>query len=245
MSRVEAMSGRQATIRRRWAADACAGAYGGLGSLAMATAIDLDRAASDLASRSAFGDAAEQRFLLPRVPWWMYVAMRDALGDDGGTRMTFLEGKLELMSPSTLHEDVKKLLARLLEAWATELDVDLRGFGNATFRREVKQRGLEPDECYTLGPLEPGGVPLIAIEVEISSPLLDKLEVYAGLGIAEVWAWRGRVVVHRLVAGRYEEQQRSEALPALDLGLMTRFVRPGESQTALTKAYLAALREAG
>src|SRR5450432_4652687 len=45
-----------------------------------------------------------------------------------------------------------------------ERDVDLRGFGGTTFRREAKERGLEPDECYKLGKLEEDGVPDIAIE---------------------------------------------------------------------------------
>jgi len=208
----------------------------------MATAMDL----GVMAAQGERAADAERRFLLSRVPWSLYLTLRDALGDDDATRMTYLEGTLELMSPSTAHEDVKTILARLLEAWAMELDVDLRGFGSATFRKEAKQRGLEPDECYTLGPLEEGGVPLIAIEVEITSPLIDKLEVYAGLGIREVWLWRdGVVAVRCLVEGQYEPRTTSEVLPALDVTLLARFVRRGESQTTLAKAFLAAVREAG
>ena len=132
---------------------------------------------------------AERRFVLHDVPWWTYVAMRDAL-EGTGTRMTFLQGALELMSPSDLHGEAKSLIARFVEAWAEEKDVDLRAFGSTTFRREAKQRGLEPDECYTLGAKEPDGVPHLAIEVVIGSPLVDKLSVYAGLGVSEVWIWR-------------------------------------------------------
>ena len=193
---------------------------------------------------SPFREGAERRFLLHDVPWWTYVALRDAL-DETGVRMTFLEGELELMSPSDLHEESKKLLARLVETWADETGTDLRGFGSTTFRREAAERGLEPDECYTLGPKAKDGVPHVAIEVVVASPLLDKLAVYAGLGVSEVWTWRvdaKRVVVHRLVDGRYEEAERSGVVPALDLALLARFVRPGESHTALAKAYREALR---
>jgi Uma2 family endonuclease len=191
-------------------------------------------------------EGAERRFLLHDVPWWTYVALRDAL-DDTGIRMTYLEGGLELMSPSELHEESKKLVARLLEAWAEESDVDLRGFGSATFREEAKKRGLEADECYALGPKPQGQPPQIAIEVVVSSPLLDKLNVYAGLGVAEVWLWRpsvARVEVWRLAGDAYERRERSEALPQLDLELLAQFVRPGESQTGAVKAYRAALRQA-
>jgi Uma2 family endonuclease len=187
---------------------------------------------------------AEQRFLLPDVPWWTYVALRDAI-EGPGVRMTYLEGELELMSPSDLHEEDSKLIARLLEAWADEVDADLRGFKSTTFRKEEGQRGAEPDECYTLGPKAKDAPPQLAIEVIISSPLLDKLAVYAGLGVAEVWTWREDprgFVVHVLAGDRYDVATRSRLLPALDLSLLGSFVRPGESHTALVKAFRAALR---
>lgn len=120
-----------------------------------------------------------------------------------------------------------------------------RGFGGATFRKEAKQRGLEPDECYKLGKLDDDGVPDIAIEVIITSSLVDKMAVYAGLDVPEVWEWRPStktIVVHRLVADRYERRARSEILPELELVELSRFVQPGESQTRLAKQYQAALR---
>ena len=186
----------------------------------------------------------EHRFLLEGVPWWAYVALRDTL-DDTGIRMTYLEGSLELMSPSETHEEEKKLLARLLEVWADEMDMDLRGFGSTTYRREAQRRGLEPDECYALGPKDKDVAPQVAIEVVVSRTLIDKLDVCAGLGVAEVWIWHSAtrsIAVHRLAGGRYEESDRSALVPDLDLALLASFVRPGESHTALAKAYRAALR---
>lgn len=188
---------------------------------------------------------AEECFVLHGVPWWTYVALRDALDDQAGLKMTYLRGTLELRTPSTLHEDAKTIIARLIEVWAMERDVDLRGFGGATFRREAKERGLEPDECYKLGKLEEDAVPDIAIEVIITSGLVDKMAVYAGLGVPEVWEWRpstGVLVVHRLIGETYEVRERSEVLPDLDVAQLSTFVRPGESQTQLAKAYQAALR---
>lgn len=187
----------------------------------------------------------ESRFVLDGVPWSAYVALRDALDDQGGVRMTYLEGSLELMSPSRLHEEVKKIIGLLVQVWAIERDVDLRGFGSTTFRREAKRGGLEPDECFTLGVLDDGGVPDIAIEVSITAELVDKMAVYARLGVPEVWEWRdgaGGLAVHRLVGETYERRERSEVVPALDLAQLAGFVRPGESHTALAKHYQAALR---
>lgn len=200
----------------------------------MATALQASRFEQD-----------ERRFVLHGVPWWTYVALRDALDDQSGLKMTYLNGALELMSPSTLHEDAKKIIARLLELWSMERDIDLRGFGGATFRREAKERGLEPDECYKIGKLDDDDVPDIAIEVIVSAGLVDKMAVCAGLRVPEVWEWRPSskaIVVHRLVGDSYERRDRSEVLPDLDLALLSSFVQPGESQTRLAKAYQAALR---
>ena len=59
------------------------------------------------------------------------------------------------------------------------------GYGSTTFRREEKQRGLEPDECYCRD--RDGEVPDITIEVIVLRGSIDKLHVYPGLGIREVW----------------------------------------------------------
>ncbi len=202
-------------------------------------------AAPSIETRNEASADGERRFVLHRVPWATYVALRDALDDQAGLKMTYLRGTLELMSPGTLHEDAKKIIARLIEVWAMEHDVDLRGFGGATFRREAKERGLEPDECYKLGKLEDDDVPDVAIEVIVTSALVDKMAVYAGLGVPEVWEWRpttSSITVHRLVGDRYETRERSEVLPGLDVVKLSQFVRPGENQTRLAKDYQAALR---
>ena len=187
----------------------------------------------------------EKRFILNNVPWHVYVSLHDSLELVGyGVRMTYLEGALEFMSPSEAHEDYKTLLARLLEAYAEEADIDLNGRGSTTFREEPKERGLEPDECYSVGPFT--GRPDIAIEVELSNPLLDKLRVYAGLGVREVWVWRRTgLAISTLAVDGYQEVARSLVLPGLDLVLLATFVKLGESQTKLVKAYRAALRHRG
>jgi Uma2 family endonuclease len=180
--------------------------------------------------------------VLHGVPWSAYVAFRDAL-DRGGSRarLTYLHGVLEIMSPSGDHETLKKLIARLLEAWADEEGIDLEGAGSTTYREEAAERGLEPDECYCVGEL--GDVPDIAVEVVLSSGLVDKLEVYRGLGVPEVWVHKdGALLVYRLEHGSYREQSRSDVLPTLDLGHLASFVRLGAKQSAAVREYRSELR---
>lgn len=199
--------------------------------------------------------------VLHNVSWEAYEAILAALGDEHPTlRLTYLEGTLEIMTTSRYHETIKTILARLIEMWAVERDVSLSGYGAATFRKRAAARGLEPDECYVVdpAPLPPDPreedlpeVPDIAIEV-VHKHLVDKLAVYSGLGVREVWTWdrgsrtggspTGRIVVHVLADGRYEVRESSAVLPDLDLAELARFVRPDVPQTELVKHYRDALR---
>ena len=184
----------------------------------------------------------EQRIILNDVSWEQYEAVRDALDHIPGLRMTYLEGVLEIMSPSREDEGIKKCIARLIEAYAMEKRIALNGYGSTTFRKRAKERGLEPDECYCIGPMKE--IPDIAIEVIVTGGGVDRLAVYRGLEVPEVWFWQdGRLTLHRLEADRYREIARSGFLTDLDVAELLTFVRP-DDQTEAVRAYTDALRGA-
>jgi Uma2 family endonuclease len=68
--------------------------------------------------------------------------------------------------------------------------------------------------------------PDLAIEVEITPPSIDKLPIYATLGIAEVWRYDGRQLrIDRLQAdGVYSRQATSGELPLLPPSEVERFL---------------------
>src|SRR5262245_19544518 len=158
--------------------------------------------------------SVEQRMLIHGVSWKDYVILREAL-DTPGLRMTYCEGALELMSPSMTHELNKTTIARLIELYAFLRDLPLLGYGSTTFRREAKERGAEPDECYCVGrQMREGESPDIVIEVIHTAPMLDKLDVYRGLDVPEVWLFEeGAFAIHRLAGDHYERIERSAFLP--------------------------------
>jgi Uma2 family endonuclease len=178
--------------------------------------------------------APEQRMLLRNVSWKDYVLMRDVL-DGPALRMTYLQGVLELMSPSPEHELWKKNIARLLELYAHVKRVELFGYGSTTFKKEAKERGAEPDECYLIGK-KLSNAPEIVLEVIHTTPLLDKLDVYAGLGVAEVWVFRaGAFSLHQLdpASGVYVRSTRSALLPDLDFAVVARYAVREDTPQAL------------
>jgi Uma2 family endonuclease len=153
----------------------------------------------------------EQRVLLMNVPWATYVVLRDSL-DSSGVRMTYLEGTLEIMNPSKGHEVSKTQIARLLELFCLEREIPLYGFGSTTFRKEEQERGLEPDECYSRG--RDTDVPDVAIEIIVSHGSIDKLEVYRGLGVREVWLFEsGAFRVLALKDGRTPRSRPATSSP--------------------------------
>jgi Uma2 family endonuclease len=177
------------------------------------------------------------------VTWEQYETILAIRGDKSAPRIAYLEGELEFMSPSRSHEAIKKRIARLLEAWAEETGVDLQGFGSWTVKRKLRKRGAEPDECYVVG-MRKTRAPDLAIEVVWTSGGLNKLAIYAPLGVREVWVWEdARLSVHALREGGYVGVAGSELLPALDLALLLRFVDE-PNQTAAVRAYRELLRGA-
>jgi Uma2 family endonuclease len=174
----------------------------------------------------------DERVVLRGISWDRYEALLGFLGDDfPGVRVTYLEGALELMSPSRSHEAIKTMFARLIETYAMEARLDLNGYGSTTFRKRAKKRGAEPDECWSLGVM--GKVPDIAFEVIWASGGIDKLAVYQGLGVPEVWLWKaGAITIHLLGPKGYRKARRSRILPALDVAELARFLERADQTPA-------------
>ncbi len=186
----------------------------------------------------------DQRVVLHGISWQAFEAMLALRGDASGVRMYYLDGELELMSPTRDHEARKTTLARLLESWALETDVDLNGFGSWTLKREVKEAGAEPDECYIVGPPDAKDVPDLVIEVEWSRTTgLPKHEIYRRLGVRELWTLRasGELIVRAMKKGVWSEAGKSALLPKLDLAWLLRFLEL-EPQSKAVRALRDALR---
>ena len=157
--------------------------------------------------------------------------------------MTYLKGSLEIMSPSRRHEHEKKTIGRMIEVFALARDVPLRGWGSTTFKREAKERGLEPDECYCLGH-DLGDALDVALEIVVTSGGIDRLTVYRGLGVQEVWIFRdGRFRLHALDGDRYRAIDRSELVPGIDFGAMAELVAIPDQHVAV-KSFRDRLRAA-
>ena len=200
---------------------------------------------------------AEQRFRMSAVSWEGYMHLGQAF-EGRHVRMTYDRGELEIMTVALGHEGDKSLLARLVQVVTEEMGIDIKSGGSTTLNREDLERGLEGDESWWIEheaqvrnlreiDLDKDPPPDLAIEVEVSRSALNRMPIYAALGVPEVWRWNGQALsVHLLTAdGRYSGSATSRSLPFLPVAELARFVHmlPTMSETSVVRAFREWVRE--
>jgi Uma2 family endonuclease len=175
-------------------------------------------------------------FILSGVSWETYERLLADMQDSHAAHFAYDQGMLEIMVPSHEHESLKHIIAMLVEILAEEMEVDIHGGGSTTFRREDLAKGFEPDECFYIRyaevvrgkkqiDLAQDPPPDLIIEIDITSPSLNKFPIFAALGIPEVWWYDGaRVVIFTLVGNDYVERPESMALPKVTSAILTEFI---------------------
>ncbi len=177
----------------------------------------------------------EQRFTLPGYyTWEQFEAIESLMEDAPGLRITYLDGCVEFMTLGEDHEQIKSVLAIFVVLYLFEKEIKFIPVGSATRRDKSKNVSFEPDESYYLG--EKKEHPDLAIEVTITSGGIDKLEKYKRLKIAEVWFWENnQLLLYQLGENSYEQIDRSEFLPDLDIALLVRCVQMSDILVARTE----------
>lgn len=167
------------------------------------------------------------------ISWEQFKAIDAALGESKGIKLSYLHGMLEIMSPiGPEHESVKSTIGVLLEAYMREKGIRFYTRGGFTIESPRTASGI-PDESYCIGTQKK--FPDIIIEVIITSGRLDKKEIYKPKQIPEVWFWKkGQLTLFHLENQEYEQRERSEFLPDLDLSELRRYLDYSDQYDAVT-----------
>ncbi|MGV3622106.1 MAG: Uma2 family endonuclease [Archangium sp.] len=153
--------------------------------------------------------------------WDEFERFLELRGDQAGARLTYLDGVMEIMSPSSSHEADKCRLRRLLEMWALHEDLDLASFGSATFKNRSQCVGLEAAESYAIGRIDVDA-PDLALELGSG---IDKLDAYHRLGVPEVWFWEAnKLLIYQHRTTGYVKRAKSAVLPSLDVKFFSTFI---------------------
>lgn len=186
--------------------------------------------------------ATAEKHIYYGVSWDIYLQLIKDLGDDRRVRLTFNRGVLEIMSPKRLHEQVTRLVDMVVTLLAFELGLNVDNCGSMTLRVESAQRGGEPDSCFYIANeaavrgvdeinLQIHPPPDIVLEVDITSPSLDKFGLYFAARVPEVWRYDGaRMSFHVLAGERYETAAHSLCFPHLSSAMLERYLTVGREQ---------------
>lgn len=190
----------------------------------------------------------EEKITLSGISWQTYETLLKELSHRR-LRLTYNRGTLEIMAPSPEHELYKKVLGRFVETIAEELEINIYPLGSTTFQRP-QLSGAEPDECFYLQNLnvvkgkkrldpDQDPPPDLVVEINITSSSINRFQVYADLGVPEIWLYNGETFkIYQLQNQRYIECDRSLAFPNLPIPEIYQFL-----QQADTVDYLELVRE--
>jgi Uma2 family endonuclease len=174
-----------------------------------------------------------QSLILTDIRWEEYERLLELRRQSGfRAEIDYSQGRLEIMTHGNIHERFKSLLGRIVSALCEELQVPMVLGGNCTIQREDLDRGFEPVDWFYIGPtaismMEPTAMrslnfqtdppPSLAIEIEISRRLLDRIDLYAAIGVLELWRFDGsKFAIWSLQAnGTYLPVQSSRYFPGV------------------------------
>jgi len=181
--------------------------------------------------------------VFPQASWEQYENLLEDLVDRPGLRVSYDEGRLEIMSPSSEHEDYKDFILQLARLLSQELGTPLEPRGSTTWKRRTFDKGAEPDTCFYVAnahriigkrriDLESDPPPDIVVEIDATNESLSKFSIYAAFGIPEIWRYDGKRVQMYQWAGSlsYEETSASRFFAGLTPSLLTEALESSKTQ---------------
>ncbi|ETX05975.1 MAG: hypothetical protein ETSY2_19840 [Candidatus Entotheonella gemina] len=178
-----------------------------------------------------------QRMILRGIRWHTYRQLAADLGE-APVRLAYDRGTLEVMTPSFEHERINRLLSDMVQAIAFGKDLPIEHAGSTDFNREDVDRGFQPDSCFYFGDrvnaiqgkqrlgvsIDPP--PDLVLEIDVTNRSLNKLPLYAAIGVPEVWRFDGGdLVVYCLRDGVYEVSDASDVLEGVRVDDLRHFMQ--------------------
>jgi Uma2 family endonuclease len=168
----------------------------------------------------------EKRVVFYHLSWLSYQQILQALGENNRAHLFYDRGTLEITMPLEEHEFYRELIGRFIYFLVSELGLKIKSMGSTTLAREDLERGAEPDNAYyiqnqarvagkkiNLGQDPP---PDLVVEVDITHTDINKLELYARLGVPELWRFNGQIWrIYQLEKGIYKEVELSQTFPLI------------------------------
>ena len=183
--------------------------------------------------------AINQKLILQGVGWDFYERVLEEFADSNAVHFAYDDGFLEVRVPLLKHEIPICILSDLVSMICVELRINVRNVGSTTFRKRAKSKGCEPDTAFYIQnvnkirglqeiDLSKDPPPDLVIEVDVTSPSLNRLPIYAGLGVPEIWLYKdGKIEFYKLYGEFYQEIDNSLAFSNLTSEKTAEFLQSG------------------
>ena len=191
--------------------------------------------------------------LLRHIGWDEYEQLLDDLAERPNLRVSYNQGRLEIMSPLPEHEEYKEFILRLAHVLSEELGMPLETRGSATYKRKRTATGAETDTSFYVQnaaaiigkrriDLNVDPPPDIVVEIDLTHESLSKFPIYAVLGVPEVWHYNGeQAQIYNLADEAYIEASASRFFAVITAELLAEFIERSKEQGQ--SAALAAFRQ--
>ena len=200
---------------------------------------------------------AETRTFMKNISWQTFKTMLAEMGVERNSRFAYENGIVEIMTPLMPHENSNRVIEGFVLVLCEEFGLEVKSTGSLTLTRDDLEKGGEPDSSYYIQneslvrgkeniDLATDPPPDLVLEVEYSRSKIDKLSLYASMGIPEFWRYNGTLLrVYTLTGSQYSEVELSPTFAPVLVKDIPQFIQESRKigQLAAKSAFRAWVRQ--
>ena len=168
-----------------------------------------------------------QQLLVEDVNWQQFESILAELGERRASRLSYSNGRLEIMVPLPEHEKAKEIIGDMVKILLEAGQIAFESLGSTTLKNERMSQAVEPDTCFYIQnqaavigknrlDMSVDPPPDLAIEIDLTSR--TQLDNYQILGVPELWRYTRRgLQINVLQAEQYIESDVSPTFPNIPI----------------------------
>ena len=168
-----------------------------------------------------------QQLLVEDVNWQQFETILAELGERRASRLSYSNGRLEIMVPLPEHEKAKEIIGDMVKILLEAGEIAFESLGSTTLKNERMSQAVEPDTCFYIQnqaavigknrlDMSVDPPPDLAIEIDLTSR--TQLDNYQILGVPELWRYARRgLQINVLQAEQYIESDVSPTFPNIPI----------------------------
>jgi len=168
-----------------------------------------------------------QQLLVEDVNWEQFESILAELGERRASRLSYSNGRLEIMVPVAEHEKAKEIIGDMVKILLEARQIAFESLGSTTLKNERMSQAVEPDTCFYIQnqaavigknrlDMSVDPPPDLAIEIDLTSR--TQLDNYQILGVPELWRYARRgLQINVLQAEQYIESDVSPTFPNIPI----------------------------